>query len=128
MSAGDDAHAWVLEAVDLYELPLARYARRLLGDVDLAAAAVTGLKVLDGIEAQVHEKNWMPVEGRGGWIYACCHGGHVLTVDADPDLAGGWQLARRSPAPLGTKLVPQLQPVREEFLPGLLVGIRHMSG
>jgi len=35
-----DPHAWVLEAVDLYELPLARYARRLLGDFDLAADAV----------------------------------------------------------------------------------------
>ena len=73
--------------------------RIAVGDLDLAAAAVTGLKVLDGIEAQAHEKNWMPIEGRGGWVYACSHGGHVLTVDADPDLAGGWQLARRSPAP-----------------------------
>lgn len=40
MATGDDSQAWVLEAVDLYELPLLRYARRLLGDVDLAADAV----------------------------------------------------------------------------------------
>jgi hypothetical protein len=37
MSASGDPHGWVLEAVDLYELPLQRYARRLLGDFDLAA-------------------------------------------------------------------------------------------
>jgi RNA polymerase sigma factor (sigma-70 family) len=40
MASSDDSQAWVLEAVDLYELPLLRYARRLLGDVDLAADAV----------------------------------------------------------------------------------------
>jgi len=40
MSASGDPHGWVLEAVDLYELPLQRYARRLLGDFDLAADAV----------------------------------------------------------------------------------------
>ena len=39
MSASGDPHGWVLEAVDLYELPLQRYARRLLGDFDLAADA-----------------------------------------------------------------------------------------
>jgi RNA polymerase sigma-70 factor (ECF subfamily) len=40
MAATSEGHAWVLAAVDSYELPLARYARRLLGDVDLAADAV----------------------------------------------------------------------------------------
>ncbi|NQW49319.1 MAG: RNA polymerase sigma factor [Planctomycetes bacterium] len=40
MSASGDSHGWVLEAVELYELPLLRYARRLLGDVDLAADSV----------------------------------------------------------------------------------------
>jgi RNA polymerase sigma factor (sigma-70 family) len=40
MSSGGESQGWVLEAVDLYELPLSRYARRLLGDVDLAADAV----------------------------------------------------------------------------------------
>lgn len=69
------------------------------GDIDLATATVTGLKVLDGIDVQVHEKNWMPIEGRGGWLYAVSHGGHVVTVDADRNLAGGWQLLQRSPAP-----------------------------
>lgn len=73
--------------------------RMAIGDVDLEAATVTGLRVLDGIECQPHEKNWMPIEGRGGWLYACSHGGHVVTVDPDPGLAGGWQICRRSPAP-----------------------------
>lgn len=40
MEATDDGHGWILAAVDTYELPLVRYARRLLGDVDLAADAV----------------------------------------------------------------------------------------
>jgi hypothetical protein len=69
------------------------------GEIDLATATVTGLRVLDGINGQEHEKNWMPIEGRGGWLYACSHVGHVVTVDPDPDLAGGWQLAQRWPAP-----------------------------
>ena len=73
--------------------------RIAVGDLDLAAATVTGLKVLDGVATQAHEKNWMPIEGRGGWVYACSHGGHVVTVDPDPDLAGGWQMAQRSQAP-----------------------------
>lgn len=40
MDATGDGHGWILAAVDAYELPLVRYARRLLGDVDLAADAV----------------------------------------------------------------------------------------
>lgn len=40
MDATSDDHGWILAAVDAHELPLARYARRLLGDVDLAADAV----------------------------------------------------------------------------------------
>jgi RNA polymerase sigma-70 factor (ECF subfamily) len=40
MTASSEAHGWVLEAVDRFEQPLTRYARRLLGDVDLATDAV----------------------------------------------------------------------------------------
>jgi len=39
-TTANTAHGWVLEAVDRYEGPLLRYARRLLDDVDLAADAV----------------------------------------------------------------------------------------
>jgi DNA-directed RNA polymerase specialized sigma24 family protein len=34
------AQGWVVEAVDRYEAPLLRYARRLLDDCDLAADTV----------------------------------------------------------------------------------------
>jgi RNA polymerase sigma-70 factor (ECF subfamily) len=40
MSGSAETHLWLLEAVDQYEKPLLRYARRLLGDLDLAADAV----------------------------------------------------------------------------------------
>ncbi len=40
MSTSSETHLWLLEAVDQYEKPLTRYARRLLGDFDLAADAV----------------------------------------------------------------------------------------
>jgi RNA polymerase sigma factor (sigma-70 family) len=40
MDATTDGHGWILAAVDAHELPLVRYARRLLGDADLAADAV----------------------------------------------------------------------------------------
>jgi RNA polymerase sigma factor (sigma-70 family) len=40
MEATSDGHGWILAAVDAHELPLVRYARRLLGDADLAADAV----------------------------------------------------------------------------------------
>lgn len=67
MSAGDDAHAWVLEAVDLYELPLARYARRLLGDVDLAADAVQHAFVK--LCGESRER----LEGRvAAWLFRVC--------------------------------------------------------
>jgi len=40
MPSGDEPHGWVLEAVEAYEAPLFRYARRILDDLDLAADAV----------------------------------------------------------------------------------------
>jgi len=43
MDATGDGHGWILAAVDAYELPLVRYARRLLGDVDLAADAAAAV-------------------------------------------------------------------------------------
>ncbi len=40
MEATRDGQGWILAAVDAHELPLVRYARRLLGDADLAADVV----------------------------------------------------------------------------------------
>lgn len=87
--------------------------RMAIGAIDLAGSRVTGLRVLDGLKTQEHEKNWMPIEGRGGWLYAANYGGHVVTVDPDPGLAGGYQICRRRAAPQiasefrgGSQLIP----------------------
>ena len=67
MSAGNDAQGWVLEAVDLYELPLSRYARRLLGDVDLAADAVQHAFV------KLCEESRERLEGHvAAWLFRVC--------------------------------------------------------
>jgi len=67
MSASGDSHGWVLEAVDLYELPLQRYARRLLGDFDLAADAVQHAFVKLCEESHAH------LEGRvAPWLFRVC--------------------------------------------------------
>ena len=64
------AHGWVLEAVDRYEGPLLRYARRLLDDCDLAADAVQHafLKLCeeshDRLEGRVAPKQIAEVTGR----------------------------------------------------------------
>jgi predicted GH43/DUF377 family glycosyl hydrolase len=83
-------------------------------DLDLRSAALTNLRVLDSISTQEHEKNWMPFMGSpGGWLYACHHDGHLVTVDDNPDVPGGYLLSRRgATTPLvkrcrgGSQLVP----------------------
>ena len=82
-------------------------------DLDIATGRLSNLLVLDGVGAQEHEKNWMPILGRGGWLYACTHGGHVVTVDEHPDVPGAWQMVQRSASPPivkrfrgGSQLVP----------------------
>ena len=68
-------------------------------DLDVDAAAFSGLLVLDGVQLQEHEKNWAPIEGRGGWLYAANHDGHVVTVDADDAIPGAYAVSRRRPSP-----------------------------
>lgn len=83
-------------------------------DLDLRSATLTNLRVLDSISTQEHEKNWMPFMGSpSGWLYACQHDGHLVTVDANPDVPGGYLLSRRgATTPLvkrcrgGSQLVP----------------------
>ncbi|MFM8435912.1 MAG: RNA polymerase sigma factor [Planctomycetia bacterium] len=85
MSASGDPHGWVLEAVDLYELPLQRYARRLLGDFDLAADAVQHAFV------KLCEQSQATLEGRvAPWLFRVCrnraldhlrHSGREPTLD-----------------------------------------------
>jgi RNA polymerase sigma factor (sigma-70 family) len=67
MSATGEPHGWVMEAVDLYELPLLRYARRLLGDVDLATDAVQHAFVKLCSESRER------LEGRvAPWLFRVC--------------------------------------------------------
>lgn len=67
MASSSDSHGWVLEAVDLYELPLQRYARRLLGDFDLAADAVQHAFV------KLCEQSQAALEGRvAPWLFRVC--------------------------------------------------------
>lgn len=62
-----DAHSFVTEAVERYEEALLRYARRLLGDLDLAHDAVqhTFLKLCGESRAAVGQR-------LGPWLFAVC--------------------------------------------------------
>jgi RNA polymerase sigma-70 factor (ECF subfamily) len=67
MASSSDSHGWVLEAVDLYELPLQRYARRLLGDFDLAADAVQHAFL------RLCEQSQAALDGRvAPWLFRVC--------------------------------------------------------
>jgi RNA polymerase sigma factor (sigma-70 family) len=67
MSASSDSQGWVLEAVDLYELPLQRYARRLVGDFDLAA------DVVQHAFLKLCEQSQATLEGRvAPWLFRVC--------------------------------------------------------
>lgn len=82
--------------------------------LDLDEPRFRDLRVLSGLNVQTHEKNWMPFMGpRGGWLYAAWASGHVVTVDPDPNLPGGFQIAQRWAAPQiakefrgGSQLIP----------------------
>ena len=65
-AAGDPSH-WVLEAVETYELPLLRYARRLLDDLDLAHDAVQHAFV------KLCEQSQDQLQGRvAPWLFRVC--------------------------------------------------------
>jgi RNA polymerase sigma-70 factor (ECF subfamily) len=67
MEATRDGHGWIMAAVDAHELPLVRYARRLLGDVDLAADAVQHAFVQLCGESQATAG-----ENPGPWLFRVC--------------------------------------------------------
>jgi hypothetical protein len=74
-------------------------------------STLSEMRVMTGVSPQDHEKNWMPWQD--GWVYSCSHEGHVVTVEPDPELDGGWQLCQRSKSPPiarafrgGSQLVP----------------------
>lgn len=77
-------------------------ARIGIADLDLDTGEASGLRVLDGLSAADHEKNWMPIEGgplAGGWLYACSHNGHTVRVADDPSLRGAYSLLQHGQAP-----------------------------
>jgi RNA polymerase sigma-70 factor (ECF subfamily) len=103
MSSGE-SQAWVLEAVDLYEPGLLRYARRLLGDVDLAADAVQHAFV------KLCGETRQRLEGReAAWLFRVCRNralDHLRQVgreralgDDDDRTAAGTLVADRGPDP-----------------------------
>ena len=73
--------------------------RQVVADLDPDTATLSGLKVLESGELQVHEKNWMPIVGRSSWLYAANHNGYAVTVDEDAMLGGAYQIVQRAPAP-----------------------------
>jgi hypothetical protein len=75
-------------------------------DLDIDTGEATNLKILDGLSAQEHEKNWMPIEGglfHGGWVYSCSHKGHVVRAGDDPSLAGAYLLLQHAASPVIAK-------------------------
>ena len=67
MPSWDEPHGWVLEAVEAYEAPLFRYARRLLDDLDLAADVVQHAFLKLCSESQER------LEGRvAPWLFRVC--------------------------------------------------------
>lgn len=71
--------------------------------LDLETATLSRMKVLDWEGLQTHEKNWMPIEGQNGWLYAAWHDGHTVTVDAEDGMPGVFEVRRRGPSPLLAK-------------------------
>lgn len=93
--------------------PLNGNCRIGIADLDVASARLTNVKMLDCLSLQEHEKNWMPIQGRDAWLYACNVNGYTVTVDADSRLPGAYLMHRRAPAPPianqwrgGSQLVP----------------------
>jgi len=89
MSSGEESHGWVLEAVEAYEAPLSRYARRILEDFDLAADAVQHAFVKLCSESRER------LEGRvAPWLFRVCRnraldhlrqaGREQMLIDDDP--------------------------------------------
>jgi RNA polymerase sigma factor (sigma-70 family) len=67
MAASSEAHGWVLEAVEQFEQPLTRYARRLLGDVDLAADTVQHAFMMLCRESQARVESHV-----APWLFRVC--------------------------------------------------------
>lgn len=96
MPASSDPYHWVMEAVDTHEVPLLRYARRLLGDLDLARDAVQHAFV------KLCEQSEDRLDGRvAPWLYRVCRnraldhlrqsGRERSILDGEPEEATGFR-------------------------------------
>ena len=86
-------------------------------DLDIDEGRLHGLRVLDWEGLAEHEKNWMP--WGDGWLYACGHGGHTVTIDAEADMPGVYEVRQRGPAPplaAGFRGGGQVVPFRDGWL------------
>lgn len=68
-----------------------------IADLDIAEGRLHGLRVLDWEGLRDHEKNWMP--WGFGWVYSCGDRGHTVTIDADADMPGVYEVCRRGASP-----------------------------
>ena len=73
MSQADKRRQWVLSAVDQYEVPLLRYALRVVGDADLARDAVqhTFLKLCDESRSGAAVTGYTR-ERLAAWLFRVC--------------------------------------------------------
>ena len=95
--------------------------------LNIEDARLHGLRVLDWEGLQEHEKNWMPFND--GWLYACGHNGHTVTIDADPEMPGVYEVRQRGPAPpmaAGFRGGGQVVPFRDGWL-GIVHEVAHLD-
>lgn len=88
-------------------------------DLDPATGALSRMRILEWEGLGHHEKNWAPIEGRQGWLYASRHGGHTVSVQADAGLPGVYEVLRHGTAPRlagGFRGGSQLVRVRDGWL------------
>lgn len=63
-------------------------------ELDIDQARFHSLRVIESAGAQEHEKNWMPLVGKAGWIYAANVNGYTLSVQERPDFPDEYCLLR----------------------------------
>jgi len=100
-----------------------------VADLDVGEARLHGLRVLEWEGLGVHEKNWMPLHGQDGWLYAANHNGQTVTVAADADMPGVYEVSARALAPhlaKGFRGGGQLVPVRGGWL-GIVHEVAHLE-
>ena len=87
--------------------------------LDIDEGRLHSLRILDWEGLQEHEKNWMPIAGRDGWLYAAGHNGRTVTVQADAEMPGVFEVLGHAEAPpmaAGFRGGGQLVPFRGGWL------------